>query len=266
MYNIHTAPGIYKITCKANNRFYIGRSVNCSARLREHFRILIRGGHSNKELQEDFNKYSLENFDREVVEYCNIDELHNKEIYYINKYNATIEGYNKEVPIIIKNEEPVVGGNITIYSLHTKELLATTPGIKEAAILLKVSINRINNVITAHGRNQIKGILKDYIIIEEGYSLKECLINMEQTLKTRINNNIKLSKEEFSEKQRKNSFKSAKKSRKPVGKFDFKGNLLEEFSHAGAVCEKYPEFKYKGLYKCILGDKKSYKGFVWKYI
>jgi group I intron endonuclease len=254
------------ITCKANSKFYIGKSNNCSARLKDHFKILERGGHSNKDMQSDYNNYGANSFTREVLEYCSITDLHNREVFFIKEYDALNKGYNKELPNIIKEEVPYVNGVIKIYSLHDKSILAETPGIREAAILLKVTIKRINNVIKATNPRQIKGVLKDYIIIEEGFSLEEFENNLNKVMDNRIKKSTKLSKEEFAKKQLANAKKAGIKARIPVGKFNTEGVLLEEFTHAGEICDKYPEFKYKGLYKCISGEYKTYKGFIWKYL
>ena len=86
--------GIYKITNIINEKVYIGQSINILRRWNEHIRELNKNLHVNKYLQSSWNKYGEENFKFEIVEECKIEELNEKEVYYINKYNSYRNGYN----------------------------------------------------------------------------------------------------------------------------------------------------------------------------
>lgn len=55
-------PGIYLISCKKIEKYYIGESQNVVTRLCAHKNKLRRNIHENKELQSDFNKFGEENF------------------------------------------------------------------------------------------------------------------------------------------------------------------------------------------------------------
>nr|YP_635849.1 putative site-specific DNA endonuclease [Oltmannsiellopsis viridis]YP_635914.1 putative site-specific DNA endonuclease [Oltmannsiellopsis viridis]ABB81982.1 putative site-specific DNA endonuclease [Oltmannsiellopsis viridis]ABB82010.1 putative site-specific DNA endonuclease [Oltmannsiellopsis viridis] len=55
-------PGIYMVRCIVNDWRYYGESNNVSGRLSSHRCDLNRGNHGNRLLQNDFNKYGLENF------------------------------------------------------------------------------------------------------------------------------------------------------------------------------------------------------------
>ena len=63
-----TNKGIYKITCTANGKFYIGSSVNLKRRHYGHFHELQTNTHSNKHLQSAYNKYGSETFIFEIIE------------------------------------------------------------------------------------------------------------------------------------------------------------------------------------------------------
>ena len=55
-------------------------------------------------MQKDWNK-SSRGFRWDVVEYCSLDKLNEREKYWIDKYNSIEEGYNKGwVPFKRKNE------------------------------------------------------------------------------------------------------------------------------------------------------------------
>ena len=53
---------LYVITCKKNNKHYIGQSSNVNVRLNAHKNKLKRNIHENKNLQFDFNKYGEKYF------------------------------------------------------------------------------------------------------------------------------------------------------------------------------------------------------------
>lgn len=88
--------GIYCIENMITNKKYIGQSVNIEDRWRRHKGELNNDSHCNDYLQKAWNKYGENNFNFYTLEHCSIDQLDEREIYYINYYN-TIDrdyGYN----------------------------------------------------------------------------------------------------------------------------------------------------------------------------
>lgn len=83
---IPTSSGIYKITCTANKRFYIGSTVNLSARKRQHFSDLRLSKHCNRHLQRAWDKYGEHAFTYEVVELVLPMSLPAREQYWLNKF------------------------------------------------------------------------------------------------------------------------------------------------------------------------------------
>lgn len=61
--------GIYAITHRDSGRMYIGSAANIRARMQKHLWHLVRNSHHSSRLQNAFNKYGAESFDRDVVEY-----------------------------------------------------------------------------------------------------------------------------------------------------------------------------------------------------
>lgn len=90
--------GIYCITNTANNKKYIGQSINVNKRLYDHKYNLRKGRHSNKHLQSSYNKYGVQNFKFEVLKECSVDELDDLEKEFIKKFDSTNneKGYNLE--------------------------------------------------------------------------------------------------------------------------------------------------------------------------
>lgn len=86
--------GIYIIRNIINNKCYIGQTNNLKGRWIKHRNFLRKNKHHNKHLQAAWNKYGEKNFLFETLEKCPINELDEKEIYYIDKYKTYINGYN----------------------------------------------------------------------------------------------------------------------------------------------------------------------------
>ncbi len=88
--------GVYKITCMVNNKIYIGSSKNIYQRWKDHNNDLINKRHINSHLQKDWNKYGKDNFKFEIVEFCNEEDVRNREQFYIDSTNCCDRniGYN----------------------------------------------------------------------------------------------------------------------------------------------------------------------------
>ena len=95
---IEEKSGIYIITNLKNDKKYIGQSINIKQRRYDHLSKLRRNIHQNEHLQNSWNIYGEENFCFEVLEYCPIEEIDEKERYYIKHYNTQDRefGYNIE--------------------------------------------------------------------------------------------------------------------------------------------------------------------------
>jgi group I intron endonuclease len=64
---------VYKIECLINNRMYIGSTVNFMVRKSSHLSTLKKNNHRNSDLQNDFNKYGIDNFSFTIIEECDGD-------------------------------------------------------------------------------------------------------------------------------------------------------------------------------------------------
>ena len=83
--------GIYKITCKVNNKSYVGISTDIFNRIQTHF------CYPNKKMKNDLNKYGIENFEFEILDIPNEKcKLYHSEAYYIRTFNCIKHGYNTE--------------------------------------------------------------------------------------------------------------------------------------------------------------------------
>lgn len=89
--------GIYKITNRINGKIYIGQSRDIKTRWKSHQYIAFRstGAGYNYPLYVDMRKYGLDAFDFEVLEECLIEDLNEKERYWIQYYDSFTRGYNQ---------------------------------------------------------------------------------------------------------------------------------------------------------------------------
>lgn len=86
--------GIYKITNLKNGKVYIGQSENIFIRRKQHFGALKHKTHSNKQMQKDFTAQKGRGFRWDVVEFCDLKKLNEREKYWIDYYNSIKDGYN----------------------------------------------------------------------------------------------------------------------------------------------------------------------------
>lgn len=83
--SIPSSSGIYKITCTANKKIYIGSTIDLQRRQYEHFTKLRLNKHINTILQNAWNKYGESAFTFEVLEIVLPMSLTAREQYWLNK-------------------------------------------------------------------------------------------------------------------------------------------------------------------------------------
>jgi len=138
--------GIYKITNQINNKSYIGQSKDIKKRLNKHKSTCFNPSDNHYEypLYRAIRKYGIENFTVEVIEECKIEELNQKEEYWIKKYNTFFNGYNQT----LGGDGSGVGINKENI-LQIFHLLETTDLIhKEIAEKCNVSIETVQGINT----------------------------------------------------------------------------------------------------------------------
>lgn len=125
--------GIYKITNIKNNKIYIGLSKNIRSRFNEHKSCLRNNIHKNQHLQNSWNCYGEDNFIFEIIEECNENELNEKEIYYIQKYQSYMQniGYNN-----------ALGGN---RNIPTPEALQKQIDVQISKPIIQIDM--FNNIV-----------------------------------------------------------------------------------------------------------------------
>lgn len=174
--DIKKESGIYCIQNTINNKVYIGQSKNIYRRFIHHKSMLNRNLHNNPYLQNAWNKYGEDKFIFEVLEYCDFENLTEKEKYYLSdkkeyynlkdvfeKYNHPKRKYSKEaadkisnslkgkIPKNLKNIQKLRRRKIAYY-LNNK-LIKIFISCTECANYFKIkpkAFNRYIGVITKH--------------------------------------------------------------------------------------------------------------------
>ena len=82
---------IYKYTNKTNKKVYIGQSINIRKRKWEH----EHGLNSQQYIDKSIRKYGINNFDFQIIEYCDVNKADERERYWIKYYNSYENGYNQ---------------------------------------------------------------------------------------------------------------------------------------------------------------------------
>lgn len=90
--------GIYSITNKINNKIYIGKTKNFKRRFGQYKYDYEhqRGDQINSYLLASMNKYGFENFEFKVVEYCDIENCAERELFWMDEFQSLNrdKGYN----------------------------------------------------------------------------------------------------------------------------------------------------------------------------
>lgn len=86
---------IYIITNSINDKVYIGQTIqSLKDRWYGHCRIACSKNEADMHIKRAILKYGKENFTIKELEKCKIEELDEREIYYISLYNSFVKGYN----------------------------------------------------------------------------------------------------------------------------------------------------------------------------
>ena len=89
--------GIYQMINNITNKKYIGQSINIQKRIEQHFYISFHKNDSSyySAIHSAIRKYGKQNFSWRILEECSVEEMDEKERYYIKEYNTLApNGYN----------------------------------------------------------------------------------------------------------------------------------------------------------------------------
>lgn len=86
-YELPHKSGIYLFENIINKKIYIGQAQDLHERILTHFT-----GDYNNYFHKALHKYGEKGFNIYVLEFCDVEDLDNKEIYYISKFKSNVSG------------------------------------------------------------------------------------------------------------------------------------------------------------------------------
>ena len=163
---------IYKITNKVNGKSYIGQTrYTIEFRWRQHLHKK-----DNTYFHNAIKKYGVDNFIVEKLEECNIEDLNEKEIYYIAKYNTFKDGYNLTIGgdgnrtlLLDDKYEEISSLYLSGFSSNKIATLYKVDKASIVKILKQLGIKIRNNSLNIN-RQELEELIQDY---QNGYSLRE---------------------------------------------------------------------------------------------
>lgn len=188
--------GIYKITCKGNNQFYIGSSTNIKYRWQVHLSTLRKGNHHSVYMQRSFNKYGEDSFKFEVIHLMkDKDEqlLRTLEFHYITLYKPKFnsgafsiyevsEEWKRKISESGKklytekgyiNPRKNTGKHYDIYN-HIGEQIAHNKTCEEVCTILgKKSYHTLNNLFRLY--NGVAATHDQYFIISIDKNIEDLI-------------------------------------------------------------------------------------------
>lgn len=251
--------GIYKIENLINGKIYIGQAIDIEKRWEYHKTYLRHNKHCNKYLQRAWNKYEEENFKFEVIEECSEELLNEKEIYWIDYYNAL---YNKS------GYNLTVGGKSTFGYKHIKETR------KKLSIINKKRFSNPANhhLFGKHHTEETKEkIRQNHLGKKASFETKQKQSKLHKGT-IWINNGIitKMIKPDYFYIYEQQGYVKGRGkdtsdivNRIKILQYDLEGNLIREFN---SISDATKSLNKVGslIGECVRGNRKTAYGYIWK--
>ena len=249
MSNKNKISGIYAIKNKTNNKLYIGQSQDIKNRWSNHKNRLNNNKHSNKKLQNSWNKYGEENFEFVILEECSQDIINDREIYWISYYNTTNceNGYNLSI-----------GGEATNKGAKwTEEQKNNASKNKKPRQIVQLDLNG-NFIDIWRSASQIARFFHTSV-----RSITKC-VNHEGIYHTC--GFIWIYKDEYEKgfNVEEYKIKHSKNFDIPIVQYDLYGNLINEWASDNEI-DNTLKLSISTVRDCCRHKRKTYNGYIWMY-
>lgn len=238
--------GIYCITNLNNNKRYIGQTYDLKYRWMRYKSDLNCGSHHNKHLQSAWNKYGEENFIFEELEYCSLEQLDEREIYWIGYYNSQNQefGYN------------LADGGLGCRGYkHTEEEIMKMRMIQNPEPILQIDLegNILNEFVSA-------GEAGDYLGKDSVGGIKKCCDGNKYKQAYGYIWIYKKDLDKFILEDHITTYKSDV----AVSQYSMDNVLIKRWDTARKAAKEINGNASEILIVCT-GERVSYRGFIWKY-
>ena len=214
--------GIYKVTNLINSKVYIGQSIKIENRWKEHKKEAFNPKSKcyNKCFYQAIRKYGIDNFKFEVLEECKIEELDEKEKYWIEFYQAF-------PPELGKGYNLYPGGTGNYRKLNNNQVLEIISLIK-AKVKYDV-ISRQFNI----GKDLLTEINKGYSYIQPNitYPIRKSCTGIKKNITYKPNKGKK--KPSYEELLK--SLYDLKNKELVAQKYEVSGNLIRKWCHSYGI-------------------------------
>jgi hypothetical protein len=215
--------GIYKIT-SPSGKIYIGQSINIEKRFNQYKNMNKKG--IGIYLYNSIKKHGWENHKKEIIEECSIEQLDEREIYYINCYNTINEGLNLKE-----------GGGFGCHNDETKNL------IRLKAIGRKLSKEAKQKISQSKIGNKYNLGRKHSDEIKQSFKYKN---RKKGKITPERNKKIK------------------EKLQKPILQYDLNGNFIKEWI-SQTEASQVLNINQPSISNCLKNRSKTAGRYIWKY-
>lgn len=244
--------GIYKWTSPIG-RIYVGQSTNLKQRLEWYNGGGIWKANMPK-LKKSFKKYGIENHIFEIIEYCSLEELNEKEIYWGIYYDALKKGLNCKL-----GEQNCIFSESTINKMS--KVKKGKPLSKEHQQNKEKSLQKYWDSLKLKREEKIKNKVK-YIPTE---SHKNNISKGKKGKSIHTPQSKQKLREEGRTRDMSKVYLAGVEARSiPILQFDLNGNFIKEYPSANVAEREINGKRGDNIRACIRGKQKTAYGFVWK--
>lgn len=239
--------GIYIIINKVNNKVYIGKSINIWRRIQSHIYALRNktSKHENQHLIAAWHKYGELNFDYQVLEYFDkndIDEnfLKDRELFWIDKYNSIDE--NKGYNLRRDSSSKMITHSTTILK-HKAKLGMKNPNFgKQWSDEKKLKMSLLKK------DQYLKGIVVvNYEGLRKGINVRNQKLKNDPVYREKFGNNVSIAT-----------------TRYKIEQYSKEGLYIKTWNSVKQIITENPTYKWQQIYNVCSGYKPSIYGYIWK--
>ena len=238
--------GIYCITNIINGKKYVGQTYNLKYRWMRHKSDLRNNNHSNNHLQAAWKKYGEKSFKYEILEYCTLDDIDEREKYWIDYYDCFKNGYNQ-----------AEGGLGCRGYKHTEEEIAKMRMIQNPEPILQIDFdgNIINEFVSA-------GEAKNILGFKSASGIKSCC--KKDGYYKSSNGFIWIYKKDINDFKLEDHLTNFKSRSQKVSQYTIDNKFIREWNSAYEAGKELNIMQSEIQNVCD-GKSFTYKGSIWKY-